>query len=274
MQFGRSENILRFEIKTRKMEHIKETDIRTLADLLDPEKLNKLASILLETFNGLMIVDKPEKVLTEKEKETYRNGINPKYWESIMPDSKDYRDGSKHPEYKRRYKKYNRELIEFTRLLSRHDLTKTKDQLYHLIQEKCRQLLSTDIETQNKINTFLNDNTNHEKREKLTIVPTIAEIPKMGEINTLYEGEFLPSHNVGDYNDEFKANDNQQYFDSVKKVLHDYYDILYTDHRIMSKHTLRYLREECRRKDGIVLTENEFLDYAKMAEPTDLVPPF
>lgn len=56
-QFNLDTPLIRFEIKTRKMKHVKPTKIKTLSDLLDKKKLMTLKSFLLNHLSNLLILD-------------------------------------------------------------------------------------------------------------------------------------------------------------------------------------------------------------------------
>jgi hypothetical protein len=265
------------------MEHIKSTGIKTLADLLNIDKLNKLEGMLLKSFDGLLIVDEPDmSSLNKEEKVIYRNGINPRYWEQLMPDSKDFPGRSKDPEYKRRYKKYKREESKFKRLLSEHNLIKTKDHLRQLIQEKCTQLLTTNSETQTKINDFLCKYRDHTKRvklttvprENLTMVPDTSEISEKGEINSLYKGEFLPPEKQQEELVVISASSDPRCLSVVKKVLWGCYDIDQTDPRVMNDFTIQKLLTSCERNYGLTLSKEELLACVREVAPEGIDCPF
>jgi hypothetical protein len=57
LQFSRSENLIRIEKRTRKMNHVQRYGILTLADLLDRKKLIHLARDLVRTFKGVVYFD-------------------------------------------------------------------------------------------------------------------------------------------------------------------------------------------------------------------------
>jgi hypothetical protein len=148
-QYCQEENILRVEVKTKKMNHIKSTGIKTLADLSDLSKVKKLVPILKTAFEGLLIFDPIDSnKLESDETEMYLNGINSLYWENLKSNSHD-------PLNKRPRKKYYRELSEFNNLLRKYNLDHTKLYLSKLIDEKCNQLLLTDDNTTNQLTHFL-----------------------------------------------------------------------------------------------------------------------
>jgi len=89
-QYGMSENVLRVEIKIRKMEVIKNTNIKTLADI-NKITLQKANTILLNRFNGISYYDYTikKKELKKLHLEKVKNYSNPRYW--IIDLNKDQR---------------------------------------------------------------------------------------------------------------------------------------------------------------------------------------
>jgi len=85
IQYGRDENILRFEIKTMKMEHLKSIGISNLKDLCDPKKCEKLGKNLVFTFKEILFYDYSINLdtLPKKESNILSLGISPGYWSSI-----------------------------------------------------------------------------------------------------------------------------------------------------------------------------------------------
>ncbi len=57
-QYRLDTNVLRFEVKTMAMVHLAGLEVRTLADLLDIEKLRRLGVELCETYKGLLVREK------------------------------------------------------------------------------------------------------------------------------------------------------------------------------------------------------------------------
>lgn len=77
-------NVFRFEVKATKMKHLAEVEVRTLADLLDVSKLQRLGGILCETYNGLLIGEKLDTVqMTRPEQRIYERGMNPNFWRDL-----------------------------------------------------------------------------------------------------------------------------------------------------------------------------------------------
>lgn len=151
MPFNRPDNIFRFEIKVIKMEYLQKIGIKTLADLLNTEKLQNLGNKLNSVFNELLIIDKANtKNFTLKEKEIYQNGINPMFWERLKPHSKEN-------DYIRLRSKYNRENEKFKNLINKYNLNKTQRELSKLITTKWNDLLKIDMEKRYKLTTFLNE---------------------------------------------------------------------------------------------------------------------
>lgn len=82
LQFGQDKNILRFEVKIVRMEKIKGYGIRTLNDLLVPDKLMAIKSMLLDHFKEIIYYDAKIdlKSLSQLERDLLRDGYNPKFW--------------------------------------------------------------------------------------------------------------------------------------------------------------------------------------------------
>jgi len=78
----RQGNILRFEVKTRKMESIRITRIKTLSDLTKHHYLQCLGIILTSTFNDLLFYDYtiPDTGIKARERLILTQGQNPGYW--------------------------------------------------------------------------------------------------------------------------------------------------------------------------------------------------
>ncbi|HPI86150.1 MAG TPA: hypothetical protein PLR01_07235 [Bacteroidales bacterium] len=82
LQYGRPENILRFENKIIKMAHIQETGVQTLADLLDPAKLTRLGVILGSNFNDILFYDYT--IPKDRERPLMTQGQTPAFWLNLL----------------------------------------------------------------------------------------------------------------------------------------------------------------------------------------------
>lgn len=82
LQYGLNNDLLRIEVKVMKMAFISKVQIKTLWDLTDIQKLNKLKDILIYIYDEILFsdstIDLPS--LTHKEQEILKDGGNPKYW--------------------------------------------------------------------------------------------------------------------------------------------------------------------------------------------------
>ncbi len=88
LQYGQGE-ILRFEVKTRKMEYVSRAKIKTLSDLLKCENLAVLGSMLKDDFK-LILFDDPTvntSAMNQRDGLTFERCRNPKYWEMLKPDN-------------------------------------------------------------------------------------------------------------------------------------------------------------------------------------------
>jgi len=160
LQFSQPDNIFRFEVKVVKMEYLQNIGIKTLADLLNIEKLQSLGKKLISVFNELLIIDKIDTaIFTAKEKEIYQNGINPMFWERLKPNSKDL-------DYIKLRSKYNRERDKFNSLIKKYNLNKSQKEVSELIKNKWNDLLIFDAKKRYKLTTFLNEYSNQRSEHK------------------------------------------------------------------------------------------------------------
>jgi hypothetical protein len=278
LQYGRSKNILRYEIGTKRMRFLENTGIQYLSDLFYVDNLRKLKKILLDHFENFLIVDPIETgSLSVKAKETYLYGRNPKFWENLRPDPSVYPLRSRDPEYKRQKKTYHRELAKFKNLINKHNALRTKKILYDNIKTALSKLLSTDTKTRDKITAFL-----------IQYDPSLTRLKN--DLYTHYvatninkiKGQFHPLRNTGkgshfdvEINQDSIAHEEQtRQLDIVKKVIFEFYDVYYTDHQVMNEDTIGQIMDQCREEHDLVLTRSEFLESARMAEPEDLDCPF
>lgn len=86
LQYGIGKNILRYEIKVIKSEHLKQFNIACLADLLNKENLKLLGQCLVASFDSILYWDDTINMdtLTQKERDKLLNGQSPFYWENLL----------------------------------------------------------------------------------------------------------------------------------------------------------------------------------------------
>ena len=146
------ENILRIEIKIRRMEHLKKVMIyKRLSDLLNIELWKRLEKVLIDTINECLIIDfteTEELKLNDKDRIKYLQYINPSYWINLHQDRR----------------KYSREREHCNEFVSLHSSSSLKTDIVNLVSAKCREL--RDIERANSI---------PQKWDKLTVLGNIQE---------------------------------------------------------------------------------------------------
>ena len=135
-------NILRFEIKTRKMEVVRPANIETLSDLLNPEKIERLGAILMTNFNELLFYDYtiPDNGINARERLILIQGQNPTYWETYKKTNKD-----------NYYKKRQR----FKDLVRKHGTRDIQEIVGSLISQKWNELSKIDPETLQELTLLL-----------------------------------------------------------------------------------------------------------------------
>lgn len=141
-------NILRFEIRTRRMEYIKSTEIRTLSDLTDTTKIVRLIPILLNAFDKLLIYDKAdESALSPEDLSIFLHGINADWWSQMKPVRSSTNSNDQvvfNPKYRRQQAAYKKSFSRFNDMLERNNLNRTKKDLSELIKDKYDQLIKVD----------------------------------------------------------------------------------------------------------------------------------
>lgn len=132
LQFGLSENILRFEIGFRSDE-LRECDIHSLADLADENKLDLLHNSLMKKYDGLLILDSYDgnPKMSEPERNIMRHYTNPQFWvASLEKDNKG------------KYNSRGKHKAELERIIRTSKLDTKKLYLRNLIVEKYNYLIS------------------------------------------------------------------------------------------------------------------------------------
>jgi hypothetical protein len=133
LQFDKN-NILRFEVKVTRMEHLKEIGISHLSDLLNHYKYLLLGTELKTYFNGLLIFDSRISLedIKQHERLILTEGINSEYWEKLKKSNPN-----------NYYKKRNR----FIELSEKYGATKIKSEVYNLLDNKIKELSNVRPET-------------------------------------------------------------------------------------------------------------------------------
>lgn len=143
LHYEQGKNILRFEIKVRRMEYFKKRNIiiNCLTDLLNPSIYNKLARALLSAFNEIVFYDSSLvlKGLPKREKTILINGRNPKYWTGLKEQGK---------EIKKIRARFNQLVLKY----GKQDI---KNTIRKLIENKLCEITKVETSTQEKIELYL-----------------------------------------------------------------------------------------------------------------------
>lgn len=144
LQYQQPENILRFEIKVKRMEYFRTRDIniKCLSDLLNTDNYRKLKTCLLKAFSEILIYDNSIKLkgLPKRESVVLINGKNPKYWSELVEKGRDI--------------KYKRNRFNF--LVAKYGKQNIKETILKLIENKFVELSVINTSTQIKIKEYLN----------------------------------------------------------------------------------------------------------------------
>lgn len=80
-------NILRYEIKYKRMQKLNKIGIYTIDDLLIKENLNKLFRENIRMFNNIIIHETPRIILNERQEQYHLKCSNPTYWETLKKNA-------------------------------------------------------------------------------------------------------------------------------------------------------------------------------------------
>ncbi len=143
LQYDRPENILRFENKTIRMVHLKKTGIKSLADLLDKDKISSLGVILKRDLSDLLFYDYTiqETDLTPKELTILTLGQIPTYWTNLKETNRE-----------NYYKKRQR----FRELVNRYGKQSIQETISNLVTQKWNELLQSDSKALQELPLYLN----------------------------------------------------------------------------------------------------------------------
>jgi hypothetical protein len=133
LQFDQG-NILRFEIKTRKMEFVRPSNIQTLSDIINTVNLVQLGTILTGTFNDILFYDNtiPKTGINARERLILTQGQNAMFWSDYKKTNPD-----------NYFKKRNR----FKDLVRKYGKQDLQEILFPLIVKKWHELLTINPET-------------------------------------------------------------------------------------------------------------------------------
>jgi hypothetical protein len=156
-QYLQQNNILRFEIKVKKMEYLKSKNIHlnNYTDLLNIENINKLKSLLIKTFKELLIYDDTIEINTIKKRiecEILLNGKNPKYWNQLKLQNKNT---------------YKKKRTRFRELVLKYGSSNNSVEVLSLIESKLNDITTIDESLKVKID-YLNRNKSFESVPILT----------------------------------------------------------------------------------------------------------
>lgn len=161
LQFDQG-NILRFEIKTRKMEFVRPANIVTLSDIMNPGNLTQLGTILTGNFSDILFYDYTiqETEINVRERLILTQGQNPMFWTDYKKTNPD-----------NYFKKRNR----FLDLVKKHGKQDLQEILFPLIGQKWNELLTINPETLQEL-TGVSEKTLQEltggKKSNITVIDT------------------------------------------------------------------------------------------------------
>jgi hypothetical protein len=199
LQFGLTDNVIRIEVKYRKMETLNKLGIKVLGDLMNEVKLQKLANLLLSVYEDIIMGDCTiiPKELESDDQLLYANGHNPEWWKTIKPDSKNFQGGTSNKEFRTKDKQYYRELNRFQDLLKKNGATTRKEELRKLMEDKFEQCLKLTSKSEQNCLKLTKPVTNKlsEIDRTLNKNKNLTKSGKMSEIDTLFYTDNLRQSN-------------------------------------------------------------------------------
>ena len=145
-QYRLKENIIRFEIKVKKMHFIKSKKIviNCYSDLLNIATINLLKESLIKAFNALVFYDYSIEIdslnIKIADKELLRNGNDPTYWKRLKENPN---------------RCYKRKLKRFNDLVAEHGKSRMKEIMINLMKSKLEIITNIDKDTELNIVNYL-----------------------------------------------------------------------------------------------------------------------
>ena len=129
MQYGRIDQILRFEMRCVKMQCLAKYRITTLADLMNYEKVRELADILLITWDKVLLCDDAISTrllnIPQKQRELLRDGRNRDFWVRLHSKNK---------------KQFNKQRQKFRELTVAHSKVDTHSLIHEMIKSELNEI--------------------------------------------------------------------------------------------------------------------------------------
>lgn len=136
-------NALRFEIRVKKMVHLKGINVSYLNDLKDINKWIDLQEMILKTFQNILICrNKGLKMNDINDRLLFRSGTNQQYWITFKPKPQNYKNGMYDEEYIAFKKQYFDRRNHFIELISKYNLDSNKNFIRQLINSEIKRLIN------------------------------------------------------------------------------------------------------------------------------------
>lgn len=170
IELYQSENILRIEIRVKRMEFIRKQKhlyLTRMSDLLDVAVWERLEQLLIKTINDCLIIDfsaNEIKKLSNENEILYLKYTNPFFWERLYSETRKNRN------------KYIRERAKCEAFINQYSKSTLKTDIINLIKDKCAEL--RDISKAKEV---------VKKWDKLTIIQVTNESEKWDKLTRKYE---------------------------------------------------------------------------------------
>ena len=179
-QKGLGCNLLRFEVRVRKMRYFDGTGVQlhTLADLLNVDNYGPLGALLVNTFDEILFDDPVinSKNLTTRQRDTYQQCRNPRYWHT--PANLTPQQAAAHRQ------RLSRNKDRFRSLLDQYG-SNWLGEVAALVRQTWAQLTAVDDNSLTRIDNHKTGLLSGETCHKLTDFVT----PELSQINPLFRGK-------------------------------------------------------------------------------------
>ncbi len=146
-QYNLDKNILRIEIRVKKMQYVKKIRIKTLKDLVNRTNWYDLKKRFVREISELVVCSIGHDVdITSIPKQDFHlifTWRNPDFWIENKPKSRAHTDGYQNEYYQKMKKLYDGKKLQFKRLISKYGMDKTKKNILQQVQKEYMNVLPT-----------------------------------------------------------------------------------------------------------------------------------
>jgi hypothetical protein len=143
-QYKLDDNLLRIEIRVKRMQHVRKYGIKTLKELLNENNWYILKNYLVEVINETIMCSIDKVRLNNLTQDDFFNVVrlkNPEVWKTSRPNPDKFSDGSKDSYYRSLHKKYTENKNKFREMVKKNDLDFRQKHIIEQINLEYRKVL-------------------------------------------------------------------------------------------------------------------------------------